>query len=74
MNVQSASGKSHSRLPELSPFDAEKSGLPPVTSIRADGDSQNNADVACSAESAYGCVEWFRYPELPGQRRLSGAP
>jgi hypothetical protein len=74
MNVQSASGKSHNRLPELSPFDAEKSGLPPVTRVRADGESQDNAVLACNAVSAYGCVEWFRYPELPEQRRLSGAP
>jgi hypothetical protein len=68
MNVQSASGKSHSRLPELSPFDAEKSGLPPVTRIRADGESQDNA------VSAYGCVEWFRYPEPPQPGRSSDTP
>jgi hypothetical protein len=74
MNVQSASGKSQHRLPELSPFDAEKSGLPPVTRIRADGESQDNAVVACNAVSAYGCVEWFRYPEPPQPGRSSDTP
>jgi hypothetical protein len=65
MNVQSQVANPPARIPDLSlahPKDAAEDG------------AQQPALASGNPTSSYGCVEWFRYPELPPRRPSPDSP
>jgi hypothetical protein len=58
MNALASAHKPGKRLSELSPFDLELQGAVEAQSPLP--------------ESAFGCVEWFHYPEHPAMPPASG--
>ena len=66
MNVQHHIQKPRGRLSALSPFDPEASAPRPEA-----GDEDTPAE---NGASAFGCVEWFRYPDRTQWRPRSRRP
>jgi hypothetical protein len=75
MNVETGTQKPHGRLSDLSPFDPQEQGVPPLATLAQPGrqpDSHERDET--DGEQAHGCVEWFRYPRRGMRGQHSDKP
>lgn len=70
MNMQSQGKERPGRIPDISLFEPQgaAAGEP------QQGLLQQGLPAITSSVPSYGCVEWFRYPQLPQSRRSADAP